>query len=249
MKKYELIESNVDGLFRVRALKNFNDVKVGDIGGYIEKEYNLSHRGDCWIYDDAKVFCNARIFDNAKAFNNVEIYGNSQVFNNAMVYGNAIVYGCTEIFGNAMVYGDAEVYGNAGVYDDARILGNAQVLNNAKIYGNVKIYGDAKVYGNTQIYSNAQICHNATVDGNIKIDKGIHIGYIDETFKKILYIQCQNRLITVYKDLNDIIKCNIGCQTRMTLEDLLKRIKKDGGIKPHRQEYVNIMQNANLLLG
>lgn len=52
-KKYEILEdecySDWEGrrLYRIRALKNFNDVRIGDIGGYIEKESNLSQNGNC----------------------------------------------------------------------------------------------------------------------------------------------------------------------------------------------------------
>ena len=41
-KKYELIPSDREGLYRVKALRDFNDVKKGDIGGYIQSERNLS---------------------------------------------------------------------------------------------------------------------------------------------------------------------------------------------------------------
>lgn len=33
-------------LFQIRALISFGDVKEGDLGGYIEKEENLSHDGN-----------------------------------------------------------------------------------------------------------------------------------------------------------------------------------------------------------
>ena len=52
--KYEMIPEN--NMFRIKALKNFNNVKEGDLGGLIEKEINLSQEGDCWVYKDARVF-------------------------------------------------------------------------------------------------------------------------------------------------------------------------------------------------
>ena len=60
-KKYELlrddsiIENNTE-LYRIRALRSFGKVKEGDLGGYIESESNLSHEGNCWVYDDVKVY-------------------------------------------------------------------------------------------------------------------------------------------------------------------------------------------------
>ena len=51
-KKYELTDEtiDVDGhiLHRIKAIRDFDNVKVGELGGYIEKESNLSHNGK-WV--------------------------------------------------------------------------------------------------------------------------------------------------------------------------------------------------------
>ena len=79
MKKYELTEETftVFGktLYRIRAVRDFGSVKTGEFGGYIEKEENLSHFGDAWVYGDARVSGDARVFGNAW------VYGNAEVFN------------------------------------------------------------------------------------------------------------------------------------------------------------------------
>lgn len=73
MKKYELTEETVKvseiTLYRIRAVRDFGSVKTGDLGGYIEKEENLSHFGDAWVSGNAKVFGNTWIFGNAKVSN------------------------------------------------------------------------------------------------------------------------------------------------------------------------------------
>ena len=38
----------------------FGNVKKGDLGGWIEKEDNLSQEGDCWVFGDAWVYGDAR---------------------------------------------------------------------------------------------------------------------------------------------------------------------------------------------
>ena len=53
MKKYDLIREK--SLFRIVALKDFSNVKKGDLGGLIEKEGNLDQQGNCWVYGDAKI--------------------------------------------------------------------------------------------------------------------------------------------------------------------------------------------------
>ena len=178
-KKYKLTEEtiNVDGrtLYRIEALKDFNDVKKGDKGGFIENEKNLSQRGDCWIYDNAKVSDNAMVCGNAKVYGNARVYGNAWVFGNAMVSVNALVIDKARVYGNAQVRGNAVVYDNAEISGDAKIFGNAQircdavVCEDAKIYGHVIVCGNADVYGNARIYGNAEVSGNAQVFGNTEI--------------------------------------------------------------------------------
>ena len=48
-------------LHRIRAVAEFGLVKVGDLGGWIEKEENLSHEGKARVCGDAKVWGNAKV--------------------------------------------------------------------------------------------------------------------------------------------------------------------------------------------
>ena len=105
MKKFKLTSKfivDISGvkLFRIKALIEFGNVKAGDLGGYIEKEENLSHMGNAWVSGNARVS------------------GDAQVFGDARVSGNAQVFGNARISGNARVSGDALVCGNARVCSD-----------------------------------------------------------------------------------------------------------------------------------
>jgi hypothetical protein len=91
MKKYKLGKREGNDLCRVIALRDFADVKKGDIGGRIQSKENLSHEGDA------------------------QVSGNAQVYGDAQVSGNAQVYGDAQVSGNALVYGDAWVSGDAQV--------------------------------------------------------------------------------------------------------------------------------------
>ena len=131
-KKYELlkdkhIEYRGKTLYRIKALRDFYNVKKGDIGGYVESEKNLSHDGNCWVYDNAKV-C-----DNAIVFNNGVVCGNAMVCDSVRVYNNSIVCG------NVIVRDNAIVCSNAMVCDNAIVCCSARVCENAEIYGNSKI--------------------------------------------------------------------------------------------------------------
>ena len=118
--KYELGKKHETlNLHQVVALKDFGDVKRGDIGGWIEKEENLSQEGLCWVSGDAQVYGDAWVFGDA------EVYGDAWVFGNAWVSGDARVSGNAWVFGDARVYGDAEVYGDAWVFGNAWVFGDA----------------------------------------------------------------------------------------------------------------------------
>jgi len=81
----ETIEFNGKTLFRIQALKDFGDVKAGDLGGYIESEKNLSQEGNCWVADNARVFDNALISGNAKVYDNARVYDDAQIFGDAEI--------------------------------------------------------------------------------------------------------------------------------------------------------------------
>ena len=91
--KYELTDDTItiDGiiLHQIKALRSFGNVTKGDLGGWVEKEDNLSQMGDAWIYIIAKVYGNALICNNAWIGGNAKVHGNAVVCDNAMVEGNA----------------------------------------------------------------------------------------------------------------------------------------------------------------
>ena len=69
MKKFELTTNTKmflgKKLFQIKALISFGDVEAGELGGYIEKEENLSQAGDAWVTDNAWVTGDAWVAGNA----------------------------------------------------------------------------------------------------------------------------------------------------------------------------------------
>ena len=83
--KYELTDETIDvsgtTLHRIKALKDFGNVKKGELGGYVKKgelggyvesEYNLSQIGNCWVYGNARVCGDAEVCGNAKVCGNAD---------------------------------------------------------------------------------------------------------------------------------------------------------------------------------
>ena len=122
-------------LYRIRAPKDFGNVKAGSVGGYVQTQDNLSQFGDCWIY------------------NNAQVYGNAMVRNNSTIRDDATVKGSAKVFGNAQVSGhalvgdNAKVAGNARTFDFARILGKATAAGEARVGGNAVLQGNQFLKG------------------------------------------------------------------------------------------------------
>ena len=167
-KKYKLTEETINvndrTLYRIESLKDFSNVKKGDKGGFVEKESNLSHYGDCWICDNAMVYDNALVYGKARVCQDAKIRGNARVHEDAMVCGNAIVSCNAIVCGNAMVCGNAEIRGNAVVCGKARVSDKTIVFDDAEVYDNAWVYGNAEIYGNARVYGNAEIGENAKVE-------------------------------------------------------------------------------------
>ena len=141
--KYELTEESINffgkKLFQIKALRSFWNVNKWELGGYIEKEKNLSVFDNCWVAGDAWVSGDARVYDNAFVSNDAWVSGE------AIVSGNAFVYGNANINGNSRVSGDAEVWGNAMVAGDAIVSGNATVCGDARVSGDAIVSGNARL--------------------------------------------------------------------------------------------------------
>lgn len=133
MKKYELTNEtklyNGRTLHRIVALRSFGYISKGKEGGWIEKEENLSHEGNCWVCEDACVY------DDAEIRNNAKILDKAQIFNNAVVSNNARIFDNTKIYGSALVCDNTKIKGNTEISGFVDISGNIQIIN-AKISSN-----------------------------------------------------------------------------------------------------------------
>lgn len=123
MKKYELTDIRNNNLYRIRALRDIprHNVKIGDLGGWVETEGNLSQCGDCWIGGDAAVAERSMVCVNALVEDDAKIEGNVLVGDNATVREWAWIYGHVWVGGNAIIKGDVCVNGNARISKSAVI--------------------------------------------------------------------------------------------------------------------------------
>jgi len=195
-------------LYRIQALKSFGNVKKGDLGGFVEKEENLSAEGNCWIYDNAYVYNNAHITDNARIRNNAYIHDNACIRNNAHIHDNACISDYARIYDNAHIYDNARIRDNAYIHENACIFNDGYVCGYAHVFGNAHIYGNSCIYDNARVYGNAHVSGHARVCGNAHICKnGVLKGY-HCTNTGFCYTDIQNNLIENIRVQTNLIPIN-----------------------------------------
>ena len=230
-RKYEMTNITMEfeerTLYRIRALKNFRNVKAGDLGGWVSGKHNLSQEGDCWIYDEAKCMDNARMYHNSVMYNNAvmcdfsEMHGDSAMHNYSAMLDNSRMYNCSAMYDNSRMYNDSKMYSNSRMFDNSAMYNNAVMLDNSKMFENSRMYRDSRLKNKENLYGKLVT----------KVDRFIEIN------------NTGGRIVTgVLKDGK--ILYNIGCQNEITKEVFVDRIyNDDGGIEkhPYRKEYLKII--------
>ena len=258
LKKYKILENERKQIFdvevyRIEALEDFGDVKKGDKGGYVQCEANLSHVGDCWIYDNATVYNdavvmeNARIRDNATVRCDAIVRGYATVCDDARIVHHAIVEGMAVVSQRATVAGSATVSEHAIVTNDATVSHKAQVKGGAYVRGTSEVKGyaivtgkanirDSYFAGNAIVRGNTLVV-NSSVYGNVLINCEVKVENADITENAVItqpndYLVMHNvwssgRFFT-YTRSNGLFK--VGCFTG-TGAELIKKAYQDNEAK------------------
>ena len=230
MKKFELtadrIKSNGVILYRIKALIDFGDVKAGELGGYVEKETNLSQYGDAWVYRHAQVYGNAQVFGNARIFDYAQVFGNAFVLEDALVSESAWVYG------DARICSDAKASGNARIFGNARISGNAHIFGDSLVYGNARIFGNAHIFGDPLVYGDACMCDNAQVSS-------------DADYICLKGFGSRNRNTTMFRTENGNICVSCGCFIG-SLQEFENKVKETHGNNKFAKEYLALVEAAKI---
>ena len=230
MKKYEFTgETKVINdceriviLRRIRAVAEFGFVKAGDIGGWIEKEQNLSRENESWVSGDAMVYGNAKVYGNAIVYDYATVHENAKVCDDTIIEGTASISGNAMVYGNAIVYDRATVRENAKVCDDAIIGGTASISGNAMVCGNTRVGGNAVVCDDAMIFSASHILTIGAIgSGNdfitfyrnkergITVKWGCFLGNIDEFLKKITDTYGESKYSIVFRAASEVAKLQI----------------------------------------
>lgn len=194
-KKYKLMKNmgvhcNGKTLYRIKALHDFDDVKKGDLGGFVESERNLFHDGNCWIYDDGIVLDMGTVRDNAKIYNSAKVYENAYVCDNACIYGNVRVRKSAWVCSDAEIYGAVSIMGECEV-SDCFISGDMDIKGKAYINKSIKSQDDYITIG--PIGSRNDITTFIRTDNGIYVNCGCFEGTIEEFENEVIEYHEDNK--------------------------------------------------------
>lgn len=233
-RKFRLVYNNQiirsgKTLYQIEALKDFDNVKKGDLGGWVESEDNLSQEGDCWIYGDASVQDNAIVRDDATIYDTVEVHGNTEISGKARLSHVVKVYDNVKISDRAWICGidrshchrpiiirnNVEIYGNASIhgqdlhiFDNAKIYGDARIDDTfyTKICGSTLIFEEACVSGRFVVCENSKICGTTCIHDYTILKNAL----IKSDSDYIVLIPVDNDAITIYRGNDDHNYISIG---------------------------------------
>jgi bifunctional N-acetylglucosamine-1-phosphate-uridyltransferase/glucosamine-1-phosphate-acetyltransferase GlmU-like protein len=155
LKKYRLLPGEVITLHgrahvvhRIMALRDIpaQDVKSGDMGGYVSSKKTLSHRGDAWITPNAAVISNP------------EIEYDYVVIGDVLIADQAVLVDTRVRFSSRLIIG-----GNAYI-QQSRILSEASEPQQSSIIGDIEIVGST-IIGQIKIRDKAYI-HDSNISGS-----------------------------------------------------------------------------------
>lgn len=139
---------------RIKALIDIPSigVKAGDLGGYVTSRNILSHEGNCWIGEDARV----------AGFVSVE--GNAHITKNADILTNTFDF-MSRVSRNTTISGNAYIGGNAKIKTTIRPANLRTVID-----------GKASIVGDASLVDMERISDNATISGYVVIEKSNILG-------------------------------------------------------------------------
>ena len=180
MQKYKILYERKkllpDGtsVYRIQALHDFGDIKEGTIGGYVASCNNLSHRGLCWVADDAIATEFSFVQKDALLSGNAKLSGFAWIGGKVHVTDHAELTDYTSAYDNAFIGGFARLCEGASVFENGHVetkyqrdfmtmrglttvRGNARLLDHAAMYDKSLLDGDAILRGNAALRENAHL--------------------------------------------------------------------------------------------
>lgn len=151
-------------LHRIKAIKNIPGiVNIGESGGWIESESNLSQDGNCWISIDSTISGDVRIMDDVYVQNSSTIHGK-----NIEISGETVLSGRNVINGK-----NIQIKGSSVICDTLMVGSNLEIIDtkirDSKIHTTGIITGESKISVNNATIYNMQMSEGESKESNVVV--------------------------------------------------------------------------------
>ena len=243
-KKYEITDITMEfgerTLYRIRALKDFANVKKGDLGGWVSSENNLSQEGNCWIYNEAKCM------DNAKMYNNSTMHDYSEMYDYSIMRGDSEMHSYTEMHDYSIMYGYSKMCGNSKMYDDSKMFDDSAMYDCSEMYGSSVMFDHSEMYGESEMRDDSVMYG----DSMLKDEEKLYGELISKVDKFIDISNPKGKMVTgVLKDGEVLF--NVGNLSEINKEEFLDILYNGNEIieeSSSRKEYLKIINIIVLYL-
>ena len=237
-RKYELtnisMEFGIKTLYRIRALKDFSDVKRGELGGWVSSEDNLSQEGNCWIYNEAKCMDNAKMYNNSTMHDYSEMYDYSimrgdsemhsytEMHDYAIMYSCSKMYGCSEMHDSSTMHGNSTMYGNSMMCDYSRMFDNSEMFDNSAMYEYSVMNGYSIMFDSSEMHDRSEMHDHSKMYGDsiLKDKEKLYGELISKVDKFIDISNPKGEIVTgVLKDGEVLF--NVGKLSEINKEEFL----------------------------
>ena len=230
-KKYVLtdITKIVDGktLYRIKAVKDFNDVRAGDLGGYIQHEFNLSQRGNCWLYNESCAYDYSQVKDDAI------MRDYSMICEQAVLRDKAYMNCHSKASGMALISDDSYLTDYAHITDFSQLHNNCNLGTRVTMFGKSSLQGSIAVRGDVTL-AGATLTGDFYLRGNFTIKKSSDILVFKNNWSS-------HRTFIFIRPIN---QWHIGC-FRGTDEELITKAYEDSRLSG--KCYENTVHYKNLI--
>ncbi|MBQ8806281.1 MAG: hypothetical protein IJZ68_07510 [Bacteroidaceae bacterium] len=160
MPKYYLTNNviEVDGrkLHQIEAARDIPEIGVqeGDLGGFVESERNLSHKGTAWIFA-------GNVYENASVGDGATVRGEGvRVHGNAKLSGGFTAYDEVHLYGKFQGTGCGKAAGRVDACDNTIICGSGYATDSVIMRHYSKVGANARAAGTTILTGRAEFAGN-----------------------------------------------------------------------------------------
>ncbi|WP_142416547.1 hypothetical protein [Bartonella massiliensis] len=152
-------------IYRMCALKKFENIRKSNFGIFIKHKNNLGYERARLVEYDT---CHQCPYEDRCAFDDATVYNKICFYDDVFVYDNVLIYGCLGWNKNLHVYQRGALYWHLNRSGEVYIYTNAVIFSQVMNAQYIEVCSDTCDYREARVYRNALICCDVKICGKVK---------------------------------------------------------------------------------